>query len=135
MAGRGTAAKPLQLLDDTAEEDGDLDDNDDNDDNDDDEEEEEEPTKRQKTKGHHVHCNINFVKDTPYYMLAGSTMKHWASAKAQDPSPPVPSSRRDSCTPGDYLLIAGKDITLKSSGSNYTTTTFRPEEELILTNE
>ena len=106
---------------------------------DDDEEltnDEEKPSKRQKSGKaqvrEHDHCDINFVKNTVYTLLAADTQKKWGYAKTDDPAPPVPVSRKDSCTPGDYLLIAGKSITLKSTGADFITTTFHPEEELIL---
>ena len=106
---------------------------------DEEEEEETKPAKRAKTRGEDTskakHCNINFVKDTSYYLLAGSSQRQWGTATADDPAPPVPVSRKDSRKPGDYLLVKGKNIKLKSSGANYTTTTFHPEEELILTND
>jgi hypothetical protein len=112
---------------------------------DDEEEEEEEEeevvevdndkSKRQKTRQgpkevRADHCSINFVKDTRYSLLAGSTQRCWGTATADDPAPPVPASRRDSVKTGDYLLILGKNIKLKPGP-----TTFLPEEELILTSE
>jgi hypothetical protein len=140
LADRRTPGKPLRLLDIEAEEDGDVTDNDDDDDDDMDDDEEDTSSKRQKRKGgntkvSHPHCPINFVKDTNYYLLAGDTQKCWGTCTAEDPAPPVPTSRRDSCEPGDYLLIAGKDIKLKWTGANYSKTTFDPEEELILTSD
>jgi hypothetical protein len=96
------------------------------------------PGKRRKTHAAKEppqdHCDINFVKDTPYFLLASSSQKQWGSCTSVDPAPAVPTSREDTCSPGDYLLIAGKDITLKKTGTNFTTTTFDPEDELILTN-
>ena len=137
---KGNKGKKLQLIDDTAEdidltaddvtndEDADMDDDD----------EDEGPSKRTKTatgsKVAHDHCDVNFVKDTNYYLLASDTKKQWGSATFVDPAPAVPSFRKDSCSPGDYMLIAGKDIVLKSTGSNYTTATFDPCDELILKN-
>ena len=123
----------------------DIDDDDAGDDDVEEEEEEEEESKsakRAKTRGGQetssskgTNCNINFVKGTSYYLRAGSTQRLWGSATADDPAPPVPVSRRDSCKPGNYLLVKGKNIKLKSTGANYTTTTFHPEEELILTSD
>jgi hypothetical protein len=81
------------------------------------------------------HCDINFVKGTDYSLLAGDTSKCWGTAKAEDPAPRLPMSRRDSLNAGDYLLIKGNSINLKSNGANFTTTTFLPEEELILTSD
>ena len=45
----------------------------------------------------------------------------------------MPPSRKDSCYAGDYLLVKGKYITLKSAGAAYTKATFEPINELILT--
>jgi hypothetical protein len=103
------------------------------------EEEESKSAKRAKTRGANMskakNCNINFVKDTSYYLRAGSSQRLWGTATADDPAPPVPVSRKDSCKPGDYLLVKGKNIKVRSNGANYTTTTFHPEEELILTSD
>jgi hypothetical protein len=138
---RRTPGAPLQLLDIEAEEVGGSDDDDDNDnDLDEDEDEELTPASRNMRKGGnpklaHPHCHINFVKDTNYYLLHEDTQKCWGTCTSEDPAPPPPRSRRDSCDAGDYLLIAGKDIKLKWTGGNYTKTTFQPEEELILTND
>ena len=113
MADRRTPGKPLQLLDIEAEEDDDVIDSDDDDADDMDDDVEEAPSNDKKRKGgnkkaSHPHCNINFVKDTDYYLLAGDTQKCWGTCTAEDPAPLVPTSRRDSCKPGDYLLVAGK---------------------------
>ena len=86
-------------------------------------------------KNDNEHCDINFVKDTHYYLLASDTKRQWGSCTAVDPAPPVHENYEDSCEPGDYLLIAGKDINLKSTGANYTTASFDPDDELILTSD
>jgi hypothetical protein len=81
------------------------------------------------------HCDINFVKNTPYTLLAGNTKKVWGTAKSEDPAPKVPDARKDEYKTGDYLLLKGSDITLKYTGSNNCRTSFDPEEELILTSD
>jgi hypothetical protein len=131
----------------TGEDDGDNDQDDANttpnidmDEDTDDKEEDDEPSKRQKIiRGgpttNQDHCNINFVKDTVYYLLAGSSNKMWGTAKADDPAPVVPMFRQESCEPGDYIRIAGESITLKANGNKNTACTFAPEEELIFTSD
>ena len=81
------------------------------------------------------HCDINFVKNTPYTLLAGDTKKVWGTAKSEDPAPKVPDARKDEYKTGDYLLLKGSDISLKHAGSNNCRTSFDPEEELILTSD
>jgi hypothetical protein len=81
------------------------------------------------------HCDINFVKNTPYMLLSGSTQRVWGSGKSTDPAPRVPNARKDECKAGDYLLMKGSDIALKSTGNNNCKTSFEPQEELILTSD
>jgi hypothetical protein len=81
------------------------------------------------------HCDINFVKNTPYTLFAGDTKKVWGTAKMEDPAPKVPDARKDEYNTGDYLLLKGSDITLKHAGNNNCRTSFDPEEELILTSD
>ena len=81
------------------------------------------------------HCNINFVKNTSYPLLTGSTTKVWGITKAEDPAPKVPDARNGEYITGDYLLIKGNSIVLKHTGTNNCRATFEPEEELILTSD
>jgi hypothetical protein len=106
-------------------------------DNDDGEDTADEDSTKRKGKGALAvsHCDINFVKDTIYSLFHGETKQCWGKGPAVDPSPNVPCSRKGSCQPGDYLLMRGKDLVLKSTGSHNCTTTFLPEEELVLTAE
>lgn len=80
------------------------------------------------------HCNINFVANTPYKLLHGDTDKSWGSAKVVDPAPKPPKSR-GALKAGDYLLVMGKDVDLKSTGRNNTATVFAADEELVLTED
>ena len=114
----------------------DVDHDEDTQDNDDDDDR---PAKRAKNGKSEVddtpHCDINFVRNTQYSLLAGDSNNMWGSAKAEDPSPKVPAARKKDYKLGDYLLIKGINILPKHTGTNYTKVTFDPEEELILTNE
>jgi hypothetical protein len=113
--------------------------NDDDETQNDSDEDDDRPAKKVKKKGKKEeeeetpHCDINFVKNTPYSLLAGSTTKVWGTAKAEDPAPKVPDSRKDTYKTGDYLLVKGNSINLKHTGNLNTKVTFDPEEELILT--
>jgi hypothetical protein len=93
--------------------------------------------KRPTTRGkdQNEHCQVNFVKNTSYKLLADDSDKIWGEGKATDPAPAVPSSRSDSIKPGDYLLFSGNDITIKAAARGRVTVQFEPEEELILTSD
>ena len=97
------------------------------------------PAKRLKKgkeeEDNYPHCDINFVKNTPYTLFAGNTKKVWGTVKSEDPAPRVPDARKDEYSTGDYLLVKGSDITLKHAGTNNCRTSFDPDEELILTSD
>ena len=129
----------MTIPDDDADDDADMDGEGTRSDDDEDEEEEQvtTPAKRRKQgekKTPYEHCDISFMKDTVYYLLAADNKKQWGTATSEDPAPPVPESKKGAYESGDYLLIRGHDIKLKSTGSTYTHTTFDPSDELILTN-
>jgi hypothetical protein len=98
-------------------------------------------TKRQKkSKGKQEvedtpHCDINFVMNTQYTLLASDTQKIWGTSKCVDPAPKVPRARMEEYNTGDYLLLKGNAIKLQHTGNNKCKTTFDPEEELILDSE
>jgi hypothetical protein len=81
-----------------------------------------------------AHCDINFVKNTPYKLFAGSSDTVWAEAAFTDPQPPVPASRSTQTTTGDYVLINGDDVVLQTNSRGKTVpVSFEPEDEFVLT--
>jgi hypothetical protein len=110
-------------------------------DTDDAEEEEDDETEEdnkrdssKKSTKNNPHCTINFVKNTPYQFLASdSNTKIWAEGIITDPAPKPPTSRSMNIQAGDYVLVAGSDLTLKKTGRSSVIANFEPNEELILT--
>jgi hypothetical protein len=78
------------------------------------------------------HCDHNFVKNTAYKLVDQQTEKVWGEAVMLDPQPAVHVSRSIAIKTGDYVLMRGEDITLKSTGRSNTKVVFEKEGELIL---
>ena len=80
------------------------------------------------------HCDINFVKNTPYNIFGAKNKVVWAKTILRDPAPRIPTCHRSRIHAKDYVLVKGQDLQLKNNRST-TAVTFHPEEEMILMND
>jgi hypothetical protein len=109
---------------------------DEDDENSDDDKDQHKAAKKKADVADEAHCDINFVKNTPYKLLEGSSDTVWAEAVFADPQPPVPTSRSIQTTTGDYVLIAGDDVVLQKNARGKTVqVSFAPEDEFVLTTD